>query len=187
MRGPVLVLALSLVGCAAPDVRPPEPVQLVPRAEMPRFQLEGRLQVRDGERTAAVGVDWQHDSGRDDWLFTGPLGQGLARIEADVGGARMTLADGRRSQAASAAELAEDALGVSAPFVQLPLWITARLRDGAEVRELDPSGRLRRVVDRGWTIEYIEYAGDGPDALPRKIDVHRGETRLRLIVDAWNP
>jgi outer membrane lipoprotein LolB len=61
------------------------------------------------------------------------------------------------------------------------------LRDGAEVRELDPSGRLRRVVDQGWTIEYIEYAGDGPDAPPRKIDVHRGETRLRLIVDAWNP
>lgn len=187
MRAPVFVLALILVGCAAPDLRRPEPVRPVQRADMPRFQLEGRLQVRDGERTAAVGVDWQHDGSHDDWLFTGPLGQGLARIEADAGGARMTLADGRRSEAASAAELAEDALGVSAPFVQLPLWVTARLRDGAEVRELDPAGRLRRVVDQGWTIEYIEYAGDGAADLPRKIDVYRGETRLRLIVDAWNP
>jgi len=180
---------LSLVGCTGQAVRSPESVRLAPRAEMVRFQLEGRLQVRDGERTAAVGVDWQHDSGHDDWLFTGPLGQGLARIEADAdaGGARMTLADGRRSEATSAAELAEHVLGVSAPFKQLPAWITARLRDGAEVRELDPAGRPRRVVDQGWTIEYIEYAGDGPDALPRKIDVHRGETRLRVIVDAWNP
>ncbi|MBT9497410.1 lipoprotein insertase outer membrane protein LolB [Zoogloea sp.] len=187
MRRLIVLLALGVLGCAAPDVRPPDALQLASRAEMSRFQLEGRLQVRDGERTAAVGVDWQHEVGHDDWLFTGPLGQGLARIEADAAGARMTLADGQRVEAASAAELAETALGVNAPFAQLPLWITARLRDGAEVRELDPVGRLRRVVDQGWTIDYIEYAGSGPADLPRKIDVQRGDTRLRLIVDAWNP
>jgi len=182
----LLILALALTGCAPPLVRP-LPADRPVAAELPRFALEGRLQVRDAERTAAVGIDWQHEASRDDWLFTGPLGQGIARIEADAAGARMTLADGRRSQAASAAELAGSLLGVDAPFASLPRWVTARPGDGAQVREVDGQGRLQRVVDGGWTIEYIEYAGDTADALPRKMDIHRGDTRLRLIVDAWNP
>lgn len=177
---------LGLTACAtAPDAGPGTTLRAL--AGMPRFQLEGRLQVRDAERSAVVGVDWQHAPEHDTWLFIGPLGQGLARIETDAGGARMTLADGRRVAADTAAELAESVLGVSAPFAELPRWVTARVREGAEVRELDVFGRPRQVIDRGWTIDYTEYAGNGPDDLPRKIDIHRGDTRLRLIVDAWNP
>ena len=94
------MLSLGLVGCAAPALRTP-PAERAPVAEITRFALEGRLQVRDAERSAAVGFDWQHDGPRDEWLFTGPLGQGLARIESDAEGARMTLSDGRRVDAAS--------------------------------------------------------------------------------------
>jgi outer membrane lipoprotein LolB len=182
-----LILAFGLVGCAAPALRTP-PADLAPVAEIARFAVEGRLQVRDGERSAAVGFDWLHDGPRDEWLFTGPLGQGLARIESDAAGARMTLSDGRRAEAASAAELAASLLGVEAPFASLPRWITARPGAGAQVRAVDAQGRPRQLVDLGWTIDYAEYADEGAaDALPRKIDIHRGDTRLRLIVDAWNP
>ncbi|WP_153162110.1 lipoprotein insertase outer membrane protein LolB [Zoogloea sp. 1C4] len=186
MKPAVLMLALGLVGCAAPALRTP-PVEMTPAAEITRFAVEGRLQVRDAERSAAVGFDWQHDGPRDEWLFTGPLGQGLARIESDASGARMTLSDGRRFEAASAAELAGSLLGVEAPFANLPRWVTARPGAGAQVRTVDTQGRPRSVVDQGWTIDYTDYTGEAPDALPRKLDVHRGDTRLRLIVDAWNP
>lgn len=186
MRRVALLLALAVCGCAAPALREP-PAGHVAASALPRFVLEGRLQVKDGERSAAVGVDWQHDGERDDWLFTGPLGQGLARIESDAAGARMTLPDGRHSEAASAAELATSLLGVEAPFASLPRWVTGRLTRGAQVRAVDALGRVRSAVDAGWTIDYLDYAGEAPDALPRKIDIQRGDTRLRLIVDAWNP
>ncbi|KAB2966798.1 outer membrane lipoprotein LolB [Zoogloea sp.] len=186
MRPLVLLWAAALAGCALQPVGGP-PVALRAAAELASFQLEGRLQVRDGERQAVAGLSWLHGPEGDEWLLTGPLGQGLARIDAQPGRARMTLADGRRLEASGAAELAEAALGVAAPFAEMPLWATARIRPGAEVREVDSAGRPRRVVDRGWTIEYTEYVGEGPDDLPRKIDVHRGDTRLRLIVDAWSP
>jgi len=184
LRALLLFLALGLAGCASPGLRPP-PADRPVAAALSRFALEGRLQVRDGERSAAVGLDWQHEAGRDDWLFTGPLGQGLARMEADADGARLRFADGRRLQAASAAELAESLLGVAAPFADLTRWVTARPGPGAAVREADGQGRLLRIVDQGWTIEYIEYMDEAPDALPRKLDIHRGEARLRLIVDGW--
>ncbi len=186
MKSIVLILALGLVGCATPALHTP-PAEMAPAAEINRFALEGRLQVRDAERSAAVGFDWQHDGPRDEWLFTGPLGQGLARIESDAGGARMTLSDGRRFEAASAAELAGSLLGVEAPFASLPRWVTARPGASAQVRTVDAQGRPRSIVDQGWTIEYTDYIGEAPDALPRKLDVQRGDTRLRLIVDAWNP
>ena len=69
----------------------------------------------------------------------------------------------------------------------LPRWVTARPAATAQVRSLDPLGRPLQLVDQGWTIDYLEYAGESPDSPPRKIDVQRGDTRLRLIVDSWNP
>jgi outer membrane lipoprotein LolB len=59
-------------------------------------------------------------------------------------------------------------------------------RDGAGPQPR-PLGRPLQLVDQGWTIDYLEYAGEAPDSPPRKIDVQRGDTRLRLIVDSWNP
>lgn len=186
MKALLLLLAATLAGCALQPAGGLS-VPLRAAAELSSFQLEGRLQVRDGERQAVAGLSWQHGPTGDEWLLTGPLGQGLAQIDAQPGRARMTLADGRRLEAPTAAELAESALGVAAPLAELPLWATARVRPGAELREVDAVGRPRRVVDGGWTIEYIEYVGEAAEDLPRKIDVHRGDTRLRLIVDAWNP
>lgn len=184
------LLPLLLAACVSSPVVPPVAVRVPepsPLAALSRFEIDGRLQVRDGDKSAAVGVEWMHAEESDEWLFSGPLGQGLARIQSASDGARMTLADGRRVEAASAAELAERLFDVQAPFAQLPRWVTGRLPAGAEVRELDSAGRPLRVVDQGWTIEYLEYAGDSRTDLPRKIDIHRGETRLRLIIDTWNP
>ena len=183
----LLLAVAALAGCATPAVVSAPPALLRALPPLMQFSLEGRLQVRDGERSAAVGIDWQYGPGRDEWLFTGPLGQGLARIEADSAGARMQLADGRRSEAASAGELAEALLGVGAPFDALPRWVTARPAATAQVRSLDTLGRPLQLVDQGWIIDYLEYAGEAPDSPPRKIDVQRGDTRLRLIVDSWNP
>lgn len=183
----LMFAAVSLGGCATSGVMPASAPALRTLPPLERFGLEGRLQVRDGERSAAVGLDWQHEPVRDEWLFTGPLGQGLARIEADAAGARMRLADGQRSEAASAGELAEALLGVSAPFGALSGWVTARPAATAQIRGLDSLGRPLQLVDQGWIIDYLEYAGDAPDSPPRKIDVQRGDTRLRLIVDSWNP
>lgn len=184
------LLPLLLAACASPPAMPPAAVKVLepsPVVAQSRFEIDGRLQVREGDKSAAVGVEWMHAEEGDEWLFSGPLGQGLARIQSSPDGARMTLADGRRIEAASTAALAERLFDVQAPFAQLPRWVTARLPADADVRELDPAGRPLRVVDQGWTIEYLEYAGDSRTDLPRKIDIHRGDTRLRLIIDTWNP
>ena len=86
MKPALLALALAVIGlagCATPAAVPAPALALRVLPPLTQFGLEGRLQVRDGERSAAVGIDWQHGPARDEWLFTGPLGQGLALTPGD--------------------------------------------------------------------------------------------------------
>ena len=95
-------------------------------------------------------------------------------------------AEGKRAEAQRLRDETQyQAGGIS--VTQLEATRATAASNAARVRELDALGRLRSVVDQGWTIEYTEYADESSDSLPRKIDIHRGDTRLRLIVDAWNP
>jgi outer membrane lipoprotein LolB len=102
-------------------------------------------------------------------------------------GARMILSDGREVRPVRPPSLPRACWASVRPFTELPRWVTARVRPHAEVRALDALGRPLKVIDGGWTIDYVDYVGEAPDDLPRKIDIHRGDTRLRLIVDSWNP
>jgi outer membrane lipoprotein LolB len=55
----------------------------------------------------------------------------------------------------------------------------------AEVRDLDPAGRPQRVIDQGWRIDYLGYADDTAAAAAARLDISRGDARVRLIIDSW--
>ena len=55
----------------------------------------------------------------------------------------------------------------------------------AEVRDLDTAGRPQQVFDQGWRIDYTGYADDTAAALPRRLEISRGDARVRLIIDSW--
>jgi outer membrane lipoprotein LolB len=42
-----------------------------------------------------------------------------------------------------------------------------------------------RLVDKGWIVDYLAYRDESPEAMPRLVDISRGEFRLRLVVDRW--
>jgi len=67
----------------------------------------------------------------------------------------------------------------------LAAWTQAAPPPEAEVRERDAQGRPQRVIDRGWIVEYLDYRDDSPAAMPRRLDISRGDTRLRLVIDQW--
>ena len=55
-------------------------------------------------------------------------------------------------------------------------WGTAGRGASAGVRTVDAQGRPRTLVDQGWTIDYTDYTGEAPDALPRRArDGHGGK------------
>lgn len=181
----LLGAAVLAAGCATPALNPAPPAAR--RTPLDAFALEGRLSASDGERAASGRLEWRHHDHRDDWTVLSPLGQIVAQLERTAAGALLRTADGGRYEAASADELLPRILGVDAPVARLPGWVQAAPGPDAEIRQRDAAGRPALVIDAGWRIEYPDYASDEPAAPPRRIDLSRGDARLRLIIDSWTP
>lgn len=180
-----LLCALTLVaGCSTAPA--PRASTAAERHVNARFEFEGRLSASDGSNGANGQIEWRHDAVRDEVTLYTPLGQVAARLESSLHGAELLTGDGKLYQAASADALLPQLLGVSLPVAHLTQWVQAAPPSGAEVRQLDDTGRPALVIDQGWRIEYLEYHPGEADALPRKLDLSRGDARIRLIIDQWS-
>lgn len=179
-----LLAAATLSACAPLQ---PSHAPVAERHAATAFELEGRMSASDGSRAASGRVEWQHAPASDTWTVFTPLGQIAARLQSDAGGARLTDANGQSLDASHADALLPQVLGVEVPVARLPDWVQATPADGAEVRGRDAVGRPALVIDQGWRIDYLEYAGPGAEAPPARIDISRGDARIRLIVDTWTP
>lgn len=187
MRRPALFALLGAVallsGCATQTPLPT--ASAAARSAHAAFVLEGRLSASDGEQAASGRLEWRHDDQQDEWTVFSPLGQVVARLTRTANGAVLHTANGERYQAASASELLPRALGIDAPVERLSGWVQAAPDAQAQVRQRDAAGRPTLVIDAGWRIEYPAYASDEAHAPPQRIDLSRGNARLRLIIDQW--
>lgn len=179
------VLAAVAMSACAPLVPSVPAMPAVERQAATAFELEGRMSASDGNRAASGRVEWRHDAQRDEWTVYTPLGQIAARLESDAAGARLTEANGRRTDAAALDVLLPRVLGVEVPTARLGDWVQAVPGATAEVRKHDALGRPALVFDQGWRIDYLDYASTRPDARPTRLDISRGEARIRLFVNAW--
>lgn len=189
MRAFLLAGALSLGGCAA--LPPPTSgegasgIALRARsATDPAFMLAGRFVVKGPEQTASAALDWQHSTARDELRVNGPLGKVLAELVRDEAGVRLTDDRQRVTEAATLDELSRAVFGADLPLSSAAFWVTGRA-GSADVRARDAQGRIAVLSDRLWRVEFTEYDGDGPDALPRQIEASDGEHSFRLRIDEW--
>lgn len=160
----LLLCGLLLAGCAT---LPPPPR---PAAEsIVAFAFNGRFAVRQGDTRHHVRIDWRHSDARDDILLTTPLGQGVAEITRDAGGARLLLADKREFTAADAGTLAEQVFGFHLPLDHAARWL------------LGESGNIAP-----WRATVIERESAAPDALPSVIELERDDIHVRLKIDEWS-
>lgn len=176
-------IALGLAACAPLPVTAPDTVAT--RNAAPAFELQGRLSASDGQQAASGRVEWQHIRGTHHFTLLTPLGQVVAQLDADARGARLQTADGQVLSADSAEALLPQVLGVDVPIGRLGLWVQAAPGPEAEIRNRDSAGRPALVIDLGWRIEYLDYAGESADAPPARLDISRGDARIRLVIDSW--
>jgi outer membrane lipoprotein LolB len=192
MRALLCAGALALAGCAAlppPAGEDPQVLALRERARdalNPAFSLSGRFVVKGPEQTASAALDWQHAKDRDELQINGPLGKVLAQLVRDAQGVRLIDERQRVTEAATIDELSRAVFGAELPLSRAAYWVTGR-PGNADVRSRDAAGRVAVLTEQSWRVEFTEYDGDGPDALPRQIDASDGEHSFRLRIDAWYP
>ena len=164
---------LVLAACAQLETKVPEDVV---------FDLAGRLAARYGNEAFTGNLAWRHAGTSDEMLITSPIGAGIARIVRQGDSVVLTTAEPKEYRAADAESLTEEVLGFRVPLAGLAAWVRGRASTSApEEAERGPDGKLRSLRERGWTIEYQEYAGD----LPARMRLAYQGIELRLAITQW--
>lgn len=170
-----------LAGCEALPPRqgdiPPRPA----RAGIAAFSLDGRVAARQEQTRHYANIAWHHTDAADDILLTTPLGQGVAELSRDAGGARLVAADKQVVIAADWEGLSAQVFGFALPLAGMPHWL---LGDVAPTQR-DGLGRPTAAVADGWDIRYLDYESPAADALPVLMEFRRDDIELRIKVDAW--
>lgn len=182
-----LVLGLLLLAGCAQMRQTPAPPTVGEQPPPSRFQLEGRVSVKSDEQSFSGGIRWTHDPVRDEILLSSPLGQGVAELRREDGQVTLKSAEGRTYVAVSGEELLDAVLGVRLPVDGMAHWLYAQPRPGSPYElERDGEGRVARLTQDGWRLEYGRYQVHGEHWLPGRIFARRDESlEFRLVVDAW--
>jgi outer membrane lipoprotein LolB len=171
-------LAVTLLAACAEIA--PQPDQF----PVPPFELSGRILVNDEEHRFSGQVRWERANGTDDIWLGAPLGQTVAHLHADRGGATLTAADQRSYSAGSIEALTQRALGWRFPAAALRHWVLGEPSPGLPVSEVERDGSQRFVAftQPPWrvTLAYREDAASQPS----RVDVAGNGATMRLVIDA---
>lgn len=151
------------------------------------WTLAGRISVINEAKGWHARMLWvQTDQGYAIDI-TNPLGQIVARIQGDARGVRVQTSDGRVLTAADPDRLVEQAVGMRIPVSGLRYWVKGLPDpDAPSTLAGDPEGRLTRLQQDGWLIEYAGYSQVAHLELPRKIKARQDDLKVQVIADQWN-
>jgi outer membrane lipoprotein LolB len=163
------------------------------------WHIRGRLAVRAADQGGHATLDWKRDGERHRLDFTGPLGRGHLRLTRDSRGAELRDAGKRVWRASDAGRLLYRATGWIVPLDDMNYWVLGLPAPGATPeRQLDEQGRLKRLAQSGWDIQFLEYTRHGGFDLPSRMYIARrddravaepaaGETiEVRLSIESWS-
>ena len=197
------IALLGLSGCATLiDREPSEPAASADQLAAWQTHRDRVEALNDWafDARAAVRAGLTGGSGRLEWTQVGPVSSLTMSGPFDTGrvaltgtASRMLITDARGNSRLSndPERLLEELTGWRVPLARLPRWVRGLpdtpLNELASDRfRLDADGRLVRLSEQDWTLEYERYAAtDTTPALPHFIEMRNGEVRIRLIIDDW--
>ena len=143
--------------------------------------------VEDG-RNWQASVNWAQQGQRFAIDLIGPFGQGGVRVSGD--GQAVELQTGRETlRAADPDRLLARATGVALPISGLRYWIRGlpAPEDAAPARVTrDGQGRIARLEQNGWRIDYPNYVQVQGLTLPQRIEASRGPAlRITIVIGNW--
>lgn len=131
--------------------------------------MSGRISVRVADRNDIAKLRWTHRPATDAWVVSSPIGNEVARIDADAAGAVLRRAGAPDERSSSFAELTERLFGAALEPVALAGWL-----HGAKA-----------AVHAGWNVTIDESQRAGAVDLARRITATRGDTVVKLVVDGY--
>jgi len=197
-----LSVVLLLAGCAGTAIRKPSPpavdASVAAQAQSARVQwlaghrawsLEGRVAIRRADKGGSGRIDWTQRGDTFDVALSAPITRQSWRLTGDGAGVVLDGLEGGPRRGTDAGQLLLEATGWEIPVQALAYWIRGQAAPALATADLQygADGNLAALNQGGWRIAYTGWlaaAGDVP-AMPARIEAERGDSRVRLIVDAW--
>ena len=196
MRPRVFLVALWVLMVSACASNTPDRGHEVPAEELWQarnarmadlnWTLQGRVAVKNRQKTWQAHLRWQQNDGRFEINFQSFFGQLLARLVSDDSGVALYLPNERVISSHDPTLLLYEQLGWAVPVAGLQNWVTGILADGDFTdKTIDGEGRLIYLKQQGWMIDYSRYVSVWGIDMPKKIVLRRGGATIRLVVDHW--
>lgn len=167
----LFAFAFLLAACAT---APPSSAPLPSLSAVPKsFEMTARLSIRQGDRSDIARLRWTRRPDSDQWVFSSPIGNEVARIESNAKGAVLERAGAGKEEASSFSELTERVLGVGLEPSQLAAWLHGETPN--------------RGVPSDWKITVDEKQSAGAVELARRMTASRGDVVMKLVVDNYKP
>ena len=197
-----LAAALPLLLTACATVSPPQAGTIEDASER-RFHktidLTGRISVRyqaNGKEDVLHGsFVWSQTPSRTTVTLLSPLGQTLAVIDVNAGGATLRQSGQQVRSAPDVDALTAETLGWPLPVSGLREWLQGFALDNSGRRFVVTPSADQITSPDGWRIRYASWVNDNPppsQGRPKRIDLARsteqaGEVSLRIVIDTWQP
>ncbi len=187
----VLILAFA-AGCVTAPRKPAAlaswPQRRAQLQSLDPFELAGRVAVAAGSEGFTAHLDWAQRGSRSTVDLNGFLGVGGVHVVADGGTLNVETSQGKSLTSEEARAELEGRLGFDPPLGSLRYWLLGVPDPGSPAAEtVGANQRLASLQQDGWQIDYSAYTSAGGDSLPQRLVLHRGEVRVRLVVDRWQP
>ena len=193
-----LLVALIITGCSHSPVQEQvqsgntslwhtHKAQITP---IDSWQLSGKLGVKaqtaQKTESGSATLFWLQRPGYYDIRLSGPLGRGATRLIGNSDGVELSVAGQGVFQAQSAEALLEEQLGWRLPVDHLLWWARGLAApDSPSTLEIDDQGRLKKLTQAQWHIDYLSYSQQGNLWLPERLKVNGPNLNLTLVIKEW--
>lgn len=157
-------------------------------AKITAFNLKGKIGVQANRNSFSGSLHWQHALETDHIALFSPLGSQVADIKKTQTFVTLTDNQGQAITEKNAEALTEKVLGWQLPLAGLSDWVLGRpSQTGLSDREWDGDGKLIKLTQNGWQIEYMEYTKIDAYQLPVKMHLQHGNVKIKLVIQQQSP
>lgn len=134
-----------------------------------------------------ANFDWVQSGPSFGLQLSGPLGQGMVRLDGGPDEVVLTGAEGEVTRAATAEALLSRRLGWQLPVSGLVHWLLGRPDPRGLWSELTlgESGVAKTFEQFGWAVRYSRYIEVDGVRLPTRLALERGDVKAKILVSRW--
>lgn len=150
-----------------------------------QWHIQGRLAITNGVEAYSVKLQWKQQDDTFHLAIIAPVGHQGVILTGNNKQMIAKFSNGQVIHAQNPESFLQKQMGWDLPVSQLRYWILGSTKPQQNI-VLDQSTNLptlRKVS--GWKIEYLQYKIVQKLALPKRIDMEKGDIKIRLIIDNW--